>query len=68
MNSLAVWLISFYQKISFMFPSQCKYIPTCSCYAKEAFLKYPFLKAFKLSVARILRCHPLSKGGFDPVK
>gem|GEM_PF-301333 len=67
-NKLAVWLISFYQKISFMFPSHCIYTPTCSCYAKEAFLKYSFLKAFKLSVSRILRCHPLAKGGFDPLE
>ncbi|MDD4183679.1 MAG: membrane protein insertion efficiency factor YidD [Candidatus Omnitrophica bacterium] len=68
MKQLAIWLISFYQKISSAFPSQCRYTPTCSCYAKEAFLKYSFFKAFKLSVWRILRCHPLSKGGFDPVK
>ncbi|MFA5007888.1 MAG: membrane protein insertion efficiency factor YidD [Candidatus Omnitrophota bacterium] len=67
-NRLAIWLISFYQKISFMLPSHCIYAPTCSCYAKEAFLKHSFFKAFRLSVSRILRCHPLAKGGFDPLE
>lgn len=68
MNNIAIWLISFYQKVSFLFPSQCIYMPTCSGYAKEAFKRYSFSKAFRLSILRILRCHPLTQGGYDPVK
>jgi uncharacterized protein len=71
---LAQGLIWFYQIILnplmrfFAFaPSPCRYDPTCSAYAKEAFQVHPFMIALGLSVRRILRCHPLAKGGFDPV-
>jgi putative membrane protein insertion efficiency factor len=67
MNKTAIWLIGRYQSLSFLFPSQCRYIPTCSCYAKEAFRKHHFFKALKYSLLRILRCHPLAQGGFDPI-
>lgn len=60
--------ILFYQKfISPLFPPCCIYEPTCSQYALAAIRKYgAFLGAF-LAIRRILRCHPLHKGGFDPV-
>ncbi len=48
-------------------PSACRFTPTCSQYALEAFRKYGVFKGFYLSVRRILRCHPFCKGGYDPV-
>ena len=45
----------------------CRYHPTCSSYAQVAYEKHNFLYASLLSVWRILRCNPISKGGFDPV-
>ena len=45
----------------------CKYLPTCSQYAKEAIEKYGAIKGGALAVWRIIRCNPFSKGGFDPV-
>ncbi len=45
----------------------CKYYPTCSTYALEAVEKYGALKGGVLSIWRILRCNPFSKGGYDPV-
>ncbi|ATD56143.1 membrane protein insertion efficiency factor YidD [Clostridium chauvoei] len=46
----------------------CKYIPTCSQYAIDAITKYGAIKGGVLSIKRILRCNPFSKGGYDPVK
>jgi putative membrane protein insertion efficiency factor len=68
MKKAAIFLISLYQKVSHLFPTQCIYQPTCSQYAKEAFRRYSFLRAFLLTGLRILRCNPLAKGGFDPVE
>lgn len=55
-------------KMIFLMPSgSCRYTPTCSNYAKEAIEKYSIFKAlFKITI-RVLKCNPLSKGGFDPV-
>lgn len=67
---LLVKLIEFYQNnISLYFSSfsHCKYTPTCSVYGKEAIIKYGALKGSILTIWRILRCNPFSKGGFDPV-
>ncbi len=68
MKTLAIFLIRLYQKyISPLFPSCCRFVPSCSAYAAEAFEKYGFFKGLYLSIKRILRCHPFSKGGYDPV-
>lgn len=45
----------------------CKFSPTCSLYAKESFQTHGLIKGFFYSIRRILRCHPFSSGGFDPV-
>ena len=45
----------------------CRFYPSCSSYAREAFDKNNFFRAFWLMIQRILRCHPLSPGGYDPV-
>ncbi len=47
--------------------SSCKYYPTCSTYALEAVEKYGAFKGGILSIWRIMRCNPFSKGGYDPV-
>jgi len=44
---------------------RCRYSPTCSLYAKQAFTKYGLLKGAWLSGKRLLKCHPWSKGGYD---
>lgn len=46
----------------------CKYTPSCSQYSYEAINNYGSCKGFYLSIMRILRCNPWSKGGYDPVK
>ena len=69
MRILLIKMIRFYQKYlsALKGGSTCKYIPTCSQYAIEAIEKYGALKGGLLAACRILRCNPLSKGGFDPV-
>jgi hypothetical protein len=67
-NSVPILLIRFYQSfLSPLFGPSCKYHPTCSNYALEAFRQHNFLYASWLTVWRILRCNPFSKGGYDPV-
>jgi putative membrane protein insertion efficiency factor len=66
--SLFVLLITIYQRVvsPWIGPS-CRFHPTCSSYAVDAIRKYgPFGGTFR-ALARLGRCHPLSKGGYDPV-
>jgi len=68
MKYIALILIRFYQyAISPHFPPVCRYYPSCSAYAFEAVSKHGFLRGSFLAVKRILRCHPLRRGGYDPV-
>ncbi len=69
MKKVCIFLINVYRKYISPFKKYgcCKYYPTCSQYAIEAYEKYGFFKGTALSCWRILRCNPFSKGGYDPV-
>ncbi|MBQ4324374.1 MAG: membrane protein insertion efficiency factor YidD [Clostridia bacterium] len=68
MKHLFIWLIKLYRKcISPLKPPCCRFYPTCSSYALEAFQNRGFFVALFLSVKRIFRCNPFSRGGYDPV-
>ena len=68
MKHVMIWLIRLYRKIiSPIKPPCCRFTPSCSAYAIEAFQKRGFFVGFGLTVWRILRCNPFSKGGYDPV-
>jgi putative membrane protein insertion efficiency factor len=68
MNKIIILLISFYRKyISPFKPATCRFYPTCSEYATQALKKYGLLRGLWLSIRRVLRCHPFSLGGYDPL-
>ena len=68
MNSLALQLLRLYKRwVSPAFPPSCRYVPTCSEYAMEAVERYGALRGGMMAAWRLLRCHPLAKGGLDPV-
>ncbi|PIE56701.1 MAG: membrane protein insertion efficiency factor YidD [Desulfobulbus propionicus] len=54
--------------ISPLLPPSCRFVPTCSEYAVEAVQKHGPLRGCFLALARLLRCHPFARGGYDPVK
>ena len=53
--------------ISPFIPHACKFSPTCSVYAGEAFDEWGFFSGLKLTTKRLVRCNPKSAGGTDPV-
>ena len=67
MKRLLISIINLYQKIPFSSHKQCRFIPTCSNYAKEAIMTYGSIKGSFLAIKRIIRCNPLVKPGYDPV-
>ncbi|MBQ3297791.1 MAG: membrane protein insertion efficiency factor YidD [Bacilli bacterium] len=67
MKYLLISIINIYQKIPFSSHKQCRFIPTCSNYAKEAILTYGSFKGTYLAIKRILKCNPLGPSGYDPV-
>ncbi len=68
MKKIVINLIMLYKKyLSPLKKTKCPYYPTCSDYGLEAIKKHGILKGGLLTVWRILRCNPFSKGGYDPV-
>lgn len=67
MKRLLIKLINLYKKIPFRSHYACKYYPTCSDYAIIALERFGFFKGSFLSIKRILKCNPFSKGGIDLV-
>ena len=69
MKHLAMALVRFYRKFlsGLKATPTCRFSPTCSAYALEAFEKRGFFAGLALTLWRILRCSPLSPYGYDPV-
>ncbi|TVR00298.1 MAG: membrane protein insertion efficiency factor YidD [Desulfovibrionales bacterium] len=68
MRRALILLIRGYQLlISPLFPPSCRFIPSCSEYAKQALEVHGLVKGSGLSAWRLLRCHPFCSGGLDPV-
>ncbi|WP_083917547.1 membrane protein insertion efficiency factor YidD [Leeia oryzae] len=68
MTRLLLLLIRAYQLlVSSWRPATCRFYPSCSSYAQQALRRYGAFKGSWLAIKRILRCHPFSAGGHDPV-
>lgn len=68
MKRVVIKMIRMYQRyISPVKMTKCPYIPTCSNYGLQAVEKYGVIKGGLLAAWRVIRCNPLSRGGYDPV-
>lgn len=68
MKKILIILIKAYKKlISPYLPSSCRFYPTCSSYAVESIERFGIVVGIWLTLKRVMKCHPLHPGGFDPV-
>jgi len=68
MKGLALALLRAYKRcISPLLPPLCRFEPTCSVYMRQAIEERGLVKGLYLGTKRLLRCHPFSRGGVDPV-
>ena len=67
-SRISIFLIKGYKYlISPYIGKSCRFEPSCSTYALEAFRSYGFFRGFKLSLFRVIRCNPWGGHGYDPV-
>ncbi len=67
-RQIFLWSIRGYQlAISPMLGANCRFYPSCSCYAHTAIERYGVVRGMWLGLRRLLRCHPFAEGGYDPV-
>lgn len=68
MKTLLIWIVRAYRLVlSPMLGQNCRFYPSCSCYAIEALQTHGALRGSWLTVRRLGRCHPWNAGGLDPV-
>ena len=68
MKKFLILIIRIYRKfLSPIKPPSCRFYPTCSIYAIEVIEKYGAFRGTFMAIKRILKCHPLHPGGYDPV-
>lgn len=68
MKQVLQFLLRGYKRvISPMLPHACRFVPTCSEYALEAIERHGVVRGMWLALARLSRCHPFARHGYDPV-
>ena len=69
MKTLFIFVIGLYRRyLSPLLPPACRFTPTCSEYAAEAFKRKSTLTAIRMTLVRLAKCHPFHPGGYDPVE
>ncbi|HEY6190023.1 MAG TPA: membrane protein insertion efficiency factor YidD [Pyrinomonadaceae bacterium] len=69
MRIVLVILLRFYKAaLSPLLPPSCRFVPSCSEYAREAIERHGAVRGSYMGARRLLRCHPFHPGGYDPVK
>lgn len=67
-NGVAIFFIKAYQAtIGTLLGPSCRFYPSCSCYAIDAYKNHSFIAATQFVIMRICRCHPLGPYGYDPI-
>ena len=61
------FILGYKRFISPFLPMSCRFHPSCSEYAGSAIAHYGVVKGLWKAMGRLLRCHPWSDGGYDPV-
>ncbi len=68
-KEFGITLINGYRRfVSPVLPPSCRFTPSCSLYMLQAVERYGLLKGSLIGARRLLRCHPFSEGGYDPVR
>jgi putative membrane protein insertion efficiency factor len=69
MRAILISFLKFYKAmISPWLPPSCRFVPTCSEYAREAIERHGAVRGSLMGARRLLKCHPFHPGGYDPVK
>ncbi len=66
---ILVELLGFFKAFrSCLFAPCCRFTPSCTEYAQQALERHSLPRAMRMILGRLLRCHPLHPGGYDPVR
>ncbi len=65
-QAAATLVVAYQRLVSPILPRVCRFVPTCSEYARAALLEHGFRRGAWLALGRLARCHPFNPGGYDP--
>lgn len=60
-------IVAYQRLVSPLLMPRCRFVPSCSAYAREAVLRHGLLRGLPRALWRLLKCHPFHPGGYDPV-